>query len=215
MEEIYEWIDTIGDKIPFSRPKKNFARDFSDGVLVAELLKYFYPRIVELHNYPAANSYALKIENWNTMNRKVLSKLQLQLSSNIIEELSRANPKAVEKLLQEIKNKIESTTNVESKESDETLNSEFTDEIIKVPVSTSEEGEKIFKKMIPAILLEKKIAEIKKKDKAIALLQKKVEHLESLLLLKETRIHDLTTQLYKPERNEFSFKTQNQYHTSL
>lgn len=30
-EEIYEWIDEIGDKIPFSRPKKNFARDFSDG----------------------------------------------------------------------------------------------------------------------------------------------------------------------------------------
>lgn len=44
---------------------------FFFSVLVAELLKYFYPRYVELHNYPGANSYALKLENWNTMNRKV------------------------------------------------------------------------------------------------------------------------------------------------
>lgn len=31
LEEIYEWIDELSGKIPFSRPKKNFARDFSDG----------------------------------------------------------------------------------------------------------------------------------------------------------------------------------------
>lgn len=31
IQEIYEWIDEIGDKIPFSRPTKNLARDFSDG----------------------------------------------------------------------------------------------------------------------------------------------------------------------------------------
>lgn len=31
VDGIYGWIDEIADKIPFSRPKKNFARDFSDG----------------------------------------------------------------------------------------------------------------------------------------------------------------------------------------
>lgn len=48
------------------------------------------------------------------------------------------------------------------------------DEIVKIPVSTGDEGEKIYKKMIPAILLEKKVAEIKEKDKTITLLEKKV-----------------------------------------
>lgn len=58
-------------------------------------------------------------------NYQVLSKLKLHLSSNIIEELSRANPKAVERLLIEIKDKIDSTCAVEAKDSDETLNAEF------------------------------------------------------------------------------------------
>lgn len=33
IQKIYEWIDEIGDKIPFTRPTKNLARDFSDGGL--------------------------------------------------------------------------------------------------------------------------------------------------------------------------------------
>jgi hypothetical protein len=65
------------DDIPLSRPKKNIARDFSDGgeqsagrstclaplpltrlrraaVLVAEIVAHFFPRIIELHNYRCA-----------------------------------------------------------------------------------------------------------------------------------------------------------------
>ena len=35
---VYEWIDTI----PLSREKKNMARDFCDGVLTAEIIKFYY-----------------------------------------------------------------------------------------------------------------------------------------------------------------------------
>lgn len=63
MQMIYNWVD----EIPLSRPKRNIARDFSDGgkwsfsqkiciVLVAEIVKHFVPHIVELHNYSAAHS---------------------------------------------------------------------------------------------------------------------------------------------------------------
>lgn len=52
LNEIYSWVDSI----PLSRPKKNIARDFSDGVLVAEVVTHAIPRLVELHNYSAANS---------------------------------------------------------------------------------------------------------------------------------------------------------------
>ena len=66
LQKLYTWID----EIPLSRPKRNIARDFADGVLVAEIVSHYFPRLVELHNYSAANSYAQKIYNWNTLNTK-------------------------------------------------------------------------------------------------------------------------------------------------
>lgn len=33
LQELYSWVDSI----PLSRPKRNIARDFSDGVLLAEV----------------------------------------------------------------------------------------------------------------------------------------------------------------------------------
>ena len=61
---IYNWVD----EIPLSRPKRNIARDFSDGVLVAEVVKHFFPSMVELHNYSQAHSQSQKTYNWNTLN---------------------------------------------------------------------------------------------------------------------------------------------------
>ena len=52
LNNIYNWVD----EVPFTRPKKNIARDFADGVLMAEMVKYYYPTMVELHNYSSANS---------------------------------------------------------------------------------------------------------------------------------------------------------------
>lgn len=52
LQTIYNWVD----EIPLSRPKRNISRDFADGVLVAEIVKHFIPRIVELHNYSNASS---------------------------------------------------------------------------------------------------------------------------------------------------------------
>lgn len=47
LQVVYNWVDTI----PLSRPKRNIARDFSDGVLIAEVIKNFLPKDVDLHNY--------------------------------------------------------------------------------------------------------------------------------------------------------------------
>ena len=52
LNSIYAWID----EIPLSRPKKNITRDFSDGVMFAEIIHNFFPRIIELHNYILAHS---------------------------------------------------------------------------------------------------------------------------------------------------------------
>lgn len=47
LNDIYNWVDTI----PLSRPKRHIGRDFSDGVLMAEIVHHFFPKLVELHNY--------------------------------------------------------------------------------------------------------------------------------------------------------------------
>lgn len=64
MEQLLEWIDGLS----FSRPKRNLARDFSDGVLVAEILRQYHPRLVQLHNYPSASALNAKFNNWKTLN---------------------------------------------------------------------------------------------------------------------------------------------------
>ena len=51
---------------------------------MAEVIKHYNPKIVSLHNYPASNAVSKKINNWNTLNRKVLKKIGIQLSSKDI-----------------------------------------------------------------------------------------------------------------------------------
>ena len=66
-QELYSWIDNI----PLSRQKKNITRDFSDGVLTAEVIHHFVPRLVDLHNYSPANATRQKAENWRLLNSKL------------------------------------------------------------------------------------------------------------------------------------------------
>ncbi|KAG5343684.1 SPEF1 protein, partial [Acromyrmex charruanus] len=101
-KELIEWIDGI----PFSRPARNLTRDFSDAVLTAEVLKLYYPRHVELHNYVPANGINTKRENWKMLNRKVLAKLDIKLSSDTIHQLANGSQGAVEKLLTKLRVKV-------------------------------------------------------------------------------------------------------------
>ena len=95
---IYEWVDSI----PLSRQKKNIARDFNDAVLLAEMIKFHYPRLVELHNYPSASSTKQKLSNWNTLNNKVLKKLGLKISKEEINNVMNSKPNAIENLLKKV-----------------------------------------------------------------------------------------------------------------
>ncbi len=39
-------------------------------VAVAEIVHYYFPKHVELHNYPQANGASQKMYNWKTLRRK-------------------------------------------------------------------------------------------------------------------------------------------------
>ncbi|XP_068045317.1 sperm flagellar protein 1 [Anomalospiza imberbis] len=99
---LYRWLDTV----PLSRPRRNIARDFSDGVLAAEVVKFFFPLLVELHSFVPTSSTAQKVANWGHLNRKVLSKLNLRLPEEMIQALVRSRPGTAEQLLQLLRAKI-------------------------------------------------------------------------------------------------------------
>jgi len=44
------------DEIPLSRPKRSITRDFSDGVLMAELVHHYFPKLVESECPPRASA---------------------------------------------------------------------------------------------------------------------------------------------------------------
>lgn len=92
---IYAWIDGI----PLSRPKRNMARDFSDGVLLAEVVSAYFPQLVELHNYTSANSLKHKIYNLETLNVRVLKKLGFTIPRSSIEDIANCKPGAIEQVL--------------------------------------------------------------------------------------------------------------------
>ena len=109
---IYEWVDSI----QLSRPKKNIARDFCDCVLVAEIIKHYLPRLVDLHNYPSASSTMQKTTNWNTLNTKVLKKIGVKMSKQEINDVITCKTFAIEHLLQRIYDAIQNQINGNSNE---------------------------------------------------------------------------------------------------
>uniref|UniRef100_UPI00358EFC35 sperm flagellar protein 1 n=1 Tax=Myxine glutinosa TaxID=7769 RepID=UPI00358EFC35 len=95
LQELFQWIDSV----PLSLPKRSVRRDFSDGVLVAELVKYFCPQMVQMHNYVRASSAKQKLCNWMMLNRMVFSKLQLRLPEDMIHRIVACTPGAIEPFL--------------------------------------------------------------------------------------------------------------------
>jgi hypothetical protein len=105
-EAVYEWVDAVA----LSRKRKQFARDFSDGCLAAEVIKHYAGDrfAVDLHNYSEALSGPRKRDNWNLLNDKVLKKhLGIKLDKARIEELCSFAEDAAEGLLLEVKAKFE------------------------------------------------------------------------------------------------------------
>ncbi|CAK4084414.1 unnamed protein product [Aphanomyces euteiches] len=102
LQKIYAWID----EIPLSRPKKNMGRDFSDGILAAEVIAFYFPKLVQMHNYSSANSVTQKQYNWSTLNSKVLKRLGFQLAKREIDDIVNCKPGAVEEFLTKLQVKI-------------------------------------------------------------------------------------------------------------
>eukprot|EP00999_Lentomonas_sp_LEN2_P000209 NODE_1203_length_957_cov_78.695181_g1158_i0.p1 GENE.NODE_1203_length_957_cov_78.695181_g1158_i0~~NODE_1203_length_957_cov_78.695181_g1158_i0.p1 ORF type:complete len:221 (+),score=40.66 NODE_1203_length_957_cov_78.695181_g1158_i0:171-833(+) len=103
LQSLYQWVDEIA----LSRPKRNIARDFSDGVLVAEVCKHFFPKLVDLHNYSGAQSVSQKMYNWTTLDAKVFKKLNFQITKKDMQDVCTCVPGAIERVLANLRLKIQ------------------------------------------------------------------------------------------------------------
>lgn len=101
--EIYKWVDSY----TLSKTRKNINRDFSDGTCYAEIIKKNIPSLVQINNYIPTENHKQKIENWNLLNKKVLSKLGFKINNEDIEGIIYSKPYFIEKALKVLKEKIE------------------------------------------------------------------------------------------------------------
>ncbi|XP_052892789.1 sperm flagellar protein 1-like [Anopheles moucheti] len=96
--EVYRWVKNFN----LSKEIKNINRDLSDGVLVAEIIKHLYPKMVDLHNYTRCNATRSKRDNWQTLNRKVFHRLNIYLDDEMMNDLASGTNGMLEVLLYEV-----------------------------------------------------------------------------------------------------------------
>ncbi|XP_052771653.1 sperm flagellar protein 1-like isoform X15 [Mya arenaria] len=214
LESLYAWVDSI----PLSRPKRNIARDFSDGVLVAEIVRHFFANegIVELHNYTAANATPKKKENWYYLNRKVFGKMNFELADDVINDLVCCKQGMIEKVLLMLQVKIKRAQYARQHQSDKPEADQHTSmspgrkdgRTIKVGMDDTKgrlktkqvehfpprhriKGHLGDVDIVPRIMLEEREQELLAKDEMVKILNAKISRLEHLLHLKDMRIDDL------------------------
>ena len=178
---IYEWVDSI----ELSRPKKNIARDFSDGVLLAEIIKNYLPRLVDLHNYPSCSNSKHKESNWNVLNNKVLKRIGIKLTKKEINDIIKCEHLAIEHLLQRVYNVLQGKINMNKEQKS---NSNFN-------------NQKNNSDMLKKTLQEKENV-IKQLHDIIEVLELKLKNSEDMEKILENKVEQLNAALNKNEINE-------------
>ncbi len=197
LRALYAWIDAI----PLSRPKRNIQRDFSDGVMLAEVVAAYFPALVELHNYGPANSVKQKIYNFETLNARVLKKLGYQIPRSSIEDIVKCRPGAIESVLNSLQLKMaryrEKKAMVGNMETPRapSMVSRSPGSARSKPAARGPSGKGGAKSSVMAsvdeeILMEKE-TQIRELQETVEILELKVAKLEQLVRLKDTKLQKI------------------------
>ncbi|XP_008531815.1 sperm flagellar protein 1 isoform X1 [Equus przewalskii] len=226
LHQLYLWVDNI----PLSRPKRNLSRDFSDGVLVAEVIKFYFPKMVEMHNYVPANSLQQKLSNWGHLNRKVLNKLNFSVPEDVMRKIAQCAPGVVELVLIPLRLRLEERQRrrKQGTGSLQELAPQDGTDYMDVGLSQKAPGEgapdpqgggQLRRGWLPAprppgytqalqgdpsfvLQIAEKEQELLASQETVQVLQMKVRRLEHLLQLKNVRIEDLSRRLQQVERKQ-------------
>ncbi|XP_017064644.1 sperm flagellar protein 1 [Drosophila eugracilis] len=195
LEEVNKWL--LENRINTQRLR----REFSDVLPLAEIFKRDYPRLVDLYNYPKKSSVQLKLANWETFNFKVLSKFNMTLSRDFMEQMANGVSGAAEILLHEVI-RLEKRQRV-AVERNASLRQEQTweeNDEVKTVVVNKQIGDGIVQvpqKMILYSLYEKQARDSQAKDVIIDAYQQRLAHMESIIKIKSERIDELLMQMGK------------------
>ncbi|XP_016061852.1 PREDICTED: uncharacterized protein LOC107532108 isoform X2 [Miniopterus natalensis] len=74
--------------------------------MLAEIVKHFHPRLVDLHNYVPTCNTDQKLSNWSILNRKVFHKLRFCVSEADIRKVVANTPGAIEPILCLLREKV-------------------------------------------------------------------------------------------------------------
>lgn len=84
LADLYEWLD----RVPLSKPRSNVEKDFSDGILAAEIVRFYYPDIVDFRMLRPALSIADRTEQWKLINSEIFNAIGLTVPSHVLAQLS-------------------------------------------------------------------------------------------------------------------------------
>lgn len=101
--DLLAWLDTI----PLSRPVTSLETDFSDGILVAEIIAYFFPEYVDLEMFSRARNMSQRTKNWRLLNSEVLPKISLHAPGTVVHDITNGDHRAIELFLLHLREKLE------------------------------------------------------------------------------------------------------------
>lgn len=195
LEAVLKWVDNF----ELSRCRRKLNRDFSDAVLLAEILKFAFPNLVELHNYTGRCAVQGKIENWDMLNRKVLKKLQVHLTPEEIEKLANADTSCIEEVLFRVMKRISGITrSINNKLAVEQISDVVT---IKVWKQIGDQLEQVPQKMIQYSVYEELLDEHEEQKEKFREFQETINDLQSALESKAQIIGDLEQRLEKSKKD--------------
>ncbi|VEV56118.1 conserved protein, unknown function [Plasmodium vinckei vinckei] len=182
LNDLHDWINSF----TLSRKIKNINRDFSDGVLMAELVNICLPKFVEIHNYSKANSINQKTYNWNTLNEKVFKRLSFKIDKKNVEEIVNCKYMGVEKVLITFKDQLQKYKSEIKEQNSNLLNKDLDKSISHETEIQDEENHHLNESQSPDPLNNNEIVEI---------LKEKIFNLEKLLKIKENKINILNRKI--------------------
>ena len=101
--DLLAWLETI----PLSRPVQALESDFSDGILIAEIVAYFFPEYVDLEIFQPARNMSQRTKNWRLLNAEVLPKISLHAPGTVVHDMTNGDHRAVELFLLHLREKLE------------------------------------------------------------------------------------------------------------
>jgi len=106
--DIIEFLSTSGlSEKKLANLRRNLTTAFADSTVCAEIIAYYYPKIICLHNYQAASSTQYRAENWTMLNTKVLKKINCGIDrATILSFASRESFDKVHSFLRVLKHKL-------------------------------------------------------------------------------------------------------------